>query len=254
LLLADLDGVNQPFSAASPNSFANLALWFNADSLALTDGVPVANWIDSSGLGNDALQGTAARQPIFETGILNGRSAVYFDGVDDVLVSTDIEFNSYTFIVVARHEKPFPGSDYRMDLLTKLGNGIKSAAVYYEWSSAGESKVGLRNSVDGGSEFFVRGLANQNQWYIISATYDGIASHLFLDGELVANSPINAGSINNHNGPFQLTRSNAFGHIFMGHMAEVIMYSEALTDLQRVRVECELSLKYNLSVSQGCTP
>ena len=89
---------------------------------------------------------------------------------------------------------------------------------------------------------------------MIAATYDGIASHLFIDGELVKSSAINAGTIVDHNFAFRIVRKNAANHIFRGDIAEVIMYREALTDLQRVKVECNLSLKYALPVSQTCVP
>ncbi len=61
------------------------AVWLKADTLALADGDPVGTWADQSGNGRDLVQATSAAKPMFKTAVLNGRPAVLFDGVDDVV-------------------------------------------------------------------------------------------------------------------------------------------------------------------------
>lgn len=253
LLLANTDGLDETFTAASPDAFSNLSLWFKADALSLTEGSAVTNWTDSSGLGNDATAQSMAEEPVFRQNALNGMPAIEFDGVDDSLVSADVDFDTYTFLVVARHTKPYGGFDYRMDTITKMEGG-RSASLYFEWKSDGSQNIANRNSLDGSTEFFIKSSSNADQWYLKVATYDGVASHLFVDGQLMVSSGINVGAIRDHNWAFRIVGKNASNHIFKGDIAEVIMYKEALTDIQRVRVECQLALKYNISVAQTCVP
>tara|TARA_Y100001937_G_scaffold61180_1_gene83703 strand:- start:100069 stop:101007 length:939 start_codon:yes stop_codon:yes gene_type:complete len=253
LLLANTGDANESFTATSPNTYSSLALWFKADALSLTDGSAVSTWPDSSGLGNDATAPTAAEEPVFRQSSLNGMPAIQFDGVDDTLISSDVDFETYTFIVVSRFSRPYGGAQYRMDPITKMSGG-RSTALYFEWWSDGLSYITSRNSLDGSAEFFIRTRVNKDEWYLKAATYDGVASHLFVNGQLKISSGIHVGAIFDLATGFHIVSKNAFGHIFTGDIAEVIMYKQALTDSQRVRVECHLALKYNISVSQSCIP
>lgn len=65
-------------STFTPRSLAGLALWFDADdasTITLNSG-NVSEWRDKSGNNRHASQGTAARQPAYTTGSLNGRPAL----------------------------------------------------------------------------------------------------------------------------------------------------------------------------------
>ncbi len=56
-------------------------LWLRADSLTgVSSGDGIATWTDSSGAGNAATQSTAGSRPTYQTGQLNGKPVVRFDG------------------------------------------------------------------------------------------------------------------------------------------------------------------------------
>ena len=74
-------------SGFTPAAYGNLALWLRADALSLSDGAAVSSWPDSSAAGNTATQGTAGYQPIYKTGIINGKPVVRFDNADDRMAS-----------------------------------------------------------------------------------------------------------------------------------------------------------------------
>lgn len=95
-----LGGAGTPFD---PSTMAGMKLWLKADSLALANDAGVANWPDSSGNNNHALQATPANQPIFKTvGMLNGKPAVYFDGTARWLtLTTPIPAVSAPWMVIA---------------------------------------------------------------------------------------------------------------------------------------------------------
>lgn len=60
-------------------------LWLRAD-LGITLNVGnVSAWADQSGNGLDVSQGTAASQPLYVASWKNGKPAITFDGVDDIL-------------------------------------------------------------------------------------------------------------------------------------------------------------------------
>jgi hypothetical protein len=70
----------------TPADVTGLRLWLKADAITgLSDGAAVATWPDSSGLGNDAGEGTGTFQPTYQTNEVNGLPCVRFDGTDDRL-------------------------------------------------------------------------------------------------------------------------------------------------------------------------
>ena len=75
-------------SEFSPTDISGLSTWLDATSLSLADGAAVTSWSDKSGNVAPFGQATTAQQPVFKTGILNGKSVIRFDGVDDNLTIT----------------------------------------------------------------------------------------------------------------------------------------------------------------------
>ncbi len=59
-------------------------MFFSADT-GVTTATGVSAWADQSGAARNATQATTASEPALQTGSLNGRAAVVFDGVDDFL-------------------------------------------------------------------------------------------------------------------------------------------------------------------------
>jgi len=78
-------GLKTAFNRPDILALGGVKLWLDAESIAGADGSPVSAWGDSSGLGNDVRQATAARQPTLQLGELNGRPIVRFDGTNDFL-------------------------------------------------------------------------------------------------------------------------------------------------------------------------
>jgi hypothetical protein len=71
---------------ATPSDVTGLRGWWKADAITgLSDGAAVGTWSDSSGLGNDATEGTGGFQPTYQTNEVNGLPCVRFDGTDDRL-------------------------------------------------------------------------------------------------------------------------------------------------------------------------
>ena len=77
----------------TPDTVADLVQWLDGDDAASRidtggDG-DLDNWLDKSGLGNDAGQTAAASQPLIVADGINGRTAIGFDGTADRLDIAD---------------------------------------------------------------------------------------------------------------------------------------------------------------------
>src|SRR5262249_29615076 len=79
----------------SPGSLTGLKLWLLSESgvfsdagvTPATDADPVRPWDDQSAGAHNESQGTSGKRPTFRTAVQNGRAAVRFDGVNDLLAA-----------------------------------------------------------------------------------------------------------------------------------------------------------------------
>jgi hypothetical protein len=79
-------------SGFNPKNVANLEAWFDAaDSSTMTTvSGAVSEWRSKAGATRNLTQGTAANRPALTANYYNGRSAVSFDGSNDVLFATGL--------------------------------------------------------------------------------------------------------------------------------------------------------------------
>ncbi|EKE70900.1 LamG domain-containing protein [Oceanibaculum indicum] len=91
----------------------NPYLWYDAaDTATITLSTGVSQWTDKGSRGLDAAQATAAAQPAYVTGALNGLPVLRFDGGDDWLftgINSDFGMaNSHTWLSVAELSSATP--------------------------------------------------------------------------------------------------------------------------------------------------
>ncbi len=69
----------------SPGGVAGAGIWLKADAgtNTTTNGAAVSSWADQSGNNRNGAQGTANKQPIYSTGLINFNPALTFDGLTD---------------------------------------------------------------------------------------------------------------------------------------------------------------------------
>ncbi len=229
------DGVGAVATSAVVNvsislpALANLKCWLKADALVLTNGAPVTNWVDSSGFGNNATNGTATASPSFLTNQVNGLPAIKFDGVNDVLRLQGF-LNGSTkgeaFVVIKPNSTGQPIWHFSSDLtLTKYA----SNSIIENFGRGDDITVATNGDF---RQFNVYSVSSQsNSW---AARVNGVL--LKQDN----NTTINFGSAPALGG---CQRSGIFDH---GDptMAEVLVYDTVLTDEQRIAVGQYLNNKY----------
>ncbi len=214
------------------------ALWLRADGITgLADGAPVATWTDESGQVHDATQGTPANQPIYKTGVQNGLPVVRFDGTDDrlaydgtILVNTD-----YTvFVVEGRTSNKSNNYILRGSASTANQNlhvGYRSDTGFTHAQYANDYTM----TVPGYT------LQQLNVMALDLDTTGGTGKHTWRNGTLLgslANNVMLGAYVNSGIGGY------GAGYFFQGDVAEVIMYSRALTTQERQQVEAYLMSKW----------
>lgn len=238
----------------------NLKVWMKAESLDenYANGDLVTSWSDSSDSG---FIGTSTRSPSLVKGALNGISAVRFAGSQEVIlpynaVNTPGGDNLSVFVVYS----PATSTNTTAPILSRASQASGWATPFYAWG------FGARNNATAKQPIFnysttANAIILTNSFYSPSDGVPVIASSVkslslgtlktYLGGYLtgsvsgatvatkVASSAIYIG------GTQQLNAAESF----KGDIYEILIYSSALSDSDRQKVEGYLADKYAVQSS-----
>lgn len=226
-LIADLASHAGTDVGHAPNAITGspaLAFWYKASSLGLADGTAVTTWTDSSGNSRDVTQATSTKRPLYKTSVtgLGGAPAVLFDGVDDTLVNAAVSgFGSSTWTVFGiLTENVNAAGLFALDARVSGGFIDLCRSSGNPAFRAGDSSIAAALNAP------TRGAA---LWVGVT---DGTTLTLFVNGQMVAQAPTSAGSVS----PTSIyvgSNADSAGSYWSGHIAEVGVFSTALTAAQR---------------------
>ncbi len=223
----------------------DLAFRVRADAGVTLNGGAVSQWADQSGHQRHASQGTAASQPTWVPNALNGKPVVRFDGVNDFLNFT-LPINGWTgmtmVLVSANHASRDPG--------VNQGNYAPlfwDETVSWGWTylSPFQTNVVMRfgTTQTGNLIKYNRPASLGGSYTLTVGIHDGTTDRLYVDGRLVMSVPGKLPAINGSVNAAYLGRGAA-STFFPGDLAEVLIFSRALSDVERVALENELRRAY----------
>lgn len=225
-------------STWSPASVYGMASWFRSDSATVTGGVVDALTNKVSGGPSATSSGTARPAYTSSDAAYNGQPSLSFDGTDDTLLASGVNYSSHTIFMVARSAgqagyRPF----YRRQ--PTVGNDI-------DYCSHRTDALFIRNNALTASY-----KTNATNWGVtanpitIRVQYDGThAGHLlYANGSAVALTSVTA------NDPGALPSGNLrlmsdAATFTQGTMAEFIAYNRVLTAAEITLVENYLRARY----------
>lgn len=237
-----------------PKSVSNLQLWMKADSLNLADGTAVSTWTDSSTNSFTATQVGAAR-PTFKTNILNGKPVIRFDRTQSQYLDLgSVLSKSANFSYFAVYKTT------DINQVQGVFGGLACCAITARWATLEISRnvVGSVNSYNSNGSnysdaYTSSAVLTNNTFYITSSVYTNGSNYplIYMNGVAPAISGMNSGayatSNSGANEPFSIGRwGNYNAEYFAGDVAEIIIYSKALSDAERLRIEGYLKAKYGL--------
>jgi hypothetical protein len=252
------------FSQFGPGGVGNITdngIWLKADDLTLNNGDPVMNWIDRSGNLNNAQNTNPTEQPIFVTNSpLNGRPALYFNGVLDQLVIPDAPIldgsSGFSFYSVIRPDNLDNAPRGIMGKRISQNANVEYAYTMFFWNGNF-----LNLDVHTQNNRFNSNLTtfSNNMNYMPGFIFDGslpaaFRSKIYEAGSLISTSTESSNSLPNSNqdfciGGLNTDYDNGGQKRLGGHYAEIVQYNFALNSAQRKIVENYLGAKYNLTVA-----
>jgi PKD repeat protein len=205
----------------SPADLGGLELWLKADTGVVLSGSLVSQWTDFSGNDRHAANDLDIIRPMFQDSAINNLPVISFDGTDDFLVFPEVS-NLRTAFWVLR-ENALAGASPTRGLLGYSGALNFFRGTNKEFWNAEFSHIGVRTGATRLNFQDINGTQTvvPNDYSIVSlvTTENVQATHLTME-------------------------LNVFGWTWWGEMAEVILFSDSLTDQQILQVENYLANKY----------
>jgi len=212
------------FEGDNPSDVHGLEVWYDANTLSLSDGESISQWDDLSGNGNHLTQSSSTERPIFTSNILNGKPVVRFDGTNDYLLMNTRLTTIRTAIFVVNWSGAY--NPYT----PLIGDGTN-----YEWVSDGSTEKLF-------SPTYSHSYIQNGQVYV-----DGINTPPLDAVRPSSHSIITVETVGNLTGDRITKDRNISGRVWRGDYAEVIIYNRVLTDSERSDVENYLKNKWGIS-------
>lgn len=228
----------------NPRSIANLYAWFRSDMGITLNGSTVSAWADQSGNGKNLTQGTASNQPTFVSSDseYNNYGSLSFDGVNDVLTGASFNYGSFTMFIVGK-------------VTTAAGNGYyyirgSGASSDYLWSRTADTlyvdrnNASTRNRKDNNNATWGVGSTPKTVTQSFDGTNAGSILRVNGSGQTMTETAANDPGTSSVSRTFNLYSDNAT-YFTIGTIAELIIYSAALSANDRSRIEAYLKARYN---------
>ncbi len=224
-------------ASKAPNQIGSLFAWFDASQITgKSDGDAITTWTNSEGTSaRDVTQATPGKRPLYKTAILNSKPVVRFDGADDELKMATLTLNQPVSVyVVAQMRGAYSANKTIFD-----GDAVNSCRLY--WFSS--TQLGM---YAGGSVAPQITVAMSNAFHLLECLYSGAASAIRADGS--AATTANTGTA--APGGFTLGGlGGGSGSNAPVDIAEIALFTAALSTADRQALERYFAAKYALSVS-----
>ncbi|TGL76380.1 hypothetical protein EHQ83_11925 [Leptospira yasudae] len=222
-----------------PTDVSSLVLWLNAETGVAKDGAnKITTWQDQVNA-NVFTRYYANQEPYWLPAYRNQRPFVQMSNGEGRFFSgsgVPITGSSYTMLFVIEQNATSVATE---GIIHLSGGGVTLYLKFYNGQL-------LINS--GGGDFQSNAYAT-NSAHILTMQFSGTGTSLYLNGSLQKNTTNVYNAVGNN-----LTYLGVYagGSGFDGRLAETLIYNQGLSAADRVKAECYLAFKYNLTVPHTC--
>jgi hypothetical protein len=226
-----------------PSDLSDLAVWFDVDSLDLANGARVTSW--PARAGGVTLTAAGDARPTFATNWSNGKPAVTFDGVANVMTAADVSLDGFStaFVVCGK------AGGGNLGALISHGGDVIAAEPGMAFGNSPQSYP-LIVSREIGSASVENGASDWLSGTVQVAGYFNDAGDVFVlrqDGDNVTGNSPTPGS-----GDDALVATFRVGSGFNDtdftdmNIAEILVFNRPLTTEERALVIGYLTHKYGI--------
>jgi len=220
-------------SAWFPTNLPGCILWLDAGQGITKDGSNyISLFADQSGQANNASQATGANQPLWVDNQLNGKPIVRFDGSNDFMeFASGFMYNwtDVSLFIVLKH--PYSPNNAVFGYSAGWGQGV----LIYSANGGGYLNI------NGGNKY--TDFLKNNQWAISDFVYNSTSLNAYVNG--VSLGAVGGGAPLSLNGVYALGKyAGSTSYCAAFDIAEMIIYDNSLSDVNRRTVEKYLAAKY----------
>ncbi|MCL4263352.1 MAG: CSLREA domain-containing protein [Anaerolineae bacterium] len=247
-------GGDGPGGVGVADGSSSLELWLRGDrgvfadagcSSMATGGGAAGCWQDQSGNGYDPTEAT--NFPSYETAVVNGQAVLRFGGAHHLQRPFEAALNPANFTLFGVWNST--GASCPMATCSPLTSRISPDEGYSLFNAANTWQFGV---YDGTANVVGTAVVVTDTWELITAAHDGTQSLQYvgsgLDDQAVTGYTPLSGTVSLRVGAGE-SGGGALDNFFWGDIAEEIIFSTALTDVQRILVENYLSAKYDIDIT-----
>jgi hypothetical protein len=245
---------------AGVGSSTNNVLWLKADAgtSSTTNNTRISSWNDQSGNGINVTQTVAVQQPSFATNVMNGMPAIQFDNVtttNDKLYAPDSPILDNTPGLSIFTVTKLTNVGEARTIISKRNNvGVQESYMLFYYDLSGyRMYLDVEHSTN--DRFASTGTYTTNTNYIYDFIYDGTLASAnrvrLFNGETLDRTATETSTIIlNNNSPLNIGKTHdSDPRPFGGYIAEIITYTTAVNDAQRIIINNYLSSKYDIALS-----
>lgn len=250
LILTEL-GIPAPTAPTEELTYkTNLLIWLMADeaTAGYADNDPIALWPYTEGYGVDVGSGLFTlgnvypTPVVFKENIVNGRPAFYFDQTGDLCAFDPGDViplaRPFTIFVVVKFSTAPIGTSTVFD-------GYVNPPPYDDalnWDPVNGWSMNDTHEVDGGT-ILSGNLDDPTQFCYITTKWNGASSKLYKNSTLIGSGTLSALQAD---GYFIGSESTGTFDGLTGYIAEFLIYTEDVSDVNRATVESYLATKYGI--------
>ena len=240
-------GTNSNETGARP---FNLAVWFRADAITgLASGSAISTWPDASGNTNNATQSVAFQQPVYVAGAMHDNPVVRFNSTNSTYLAFDRTVkDDFTMIIAYQSSQANQGTGTSFYQGAGLVNGDQPNVQNDFGTALNANGQVLAGTGNPDTSISSTGGFNDGKPHIVTfeRTESSGSIMLYVDGTQVASG---IGGTNSLTAPqtLDLGAVPSGGGFFSGDIGDVLIFSSALDDSDRIAEETSLKCKYGLS-------
>lgn len=234
----------------SPSDLPNMSLWVRSDTgvysdngvTAATDGSTVYRWNDLSGNNRHVYAQDSTKRPVYKLDQIGGKPALVWDGVNDCLTNTFTDsLPKSVFLVLS--------NTTAKTFFLEQGTIYNDSSGDWFFQGSNNSSWAFKPAASG--QYYGYGAASWagNGITFVTLIYSGSAAAKYYKAAVeqsngtITGSPV-SGNISR---PFNIgSRNNGSGLVMGGSIAELIIYSGAISDADRDRVHDYIRARYGL--------
>jgi hypothetical protein len=235
-------------SGFNPKSISGLAQWLDAadaTTLTLVSGA-VSSWADKSGNSRNVAQTTANNRPTTTT--INGKTAVLFDGSNDLMTFTGVSRTDETWIIAAA-QSPHQTGDRAF--VSDQGNGHGIGTVPSAVKLVDVSFGGFTEGVERLRVQYSATSTTPTGPLVVSVVRSSSGLYVFIDGTQ-RSSYVNGATYGTSPKATTIKAVGGYGSgtfNLSGWIGEVLCYDRALSASDRNQIEKYLGKKWGITVA-----